>query len=368
MKSNSQIFTKPVYPVLIAIIGYICLALFYAILLKYNFFRSDVLGYWQDSLNWQTPYHPFHVPGYPLVIALLRGVTFGIFPPVLSMMAINLLALTLSVYLVYKILSDSGIMNEIAFSGAVLFTLWPLVGLNYTVSPLADVPAMCLFLAGIYYLIHSKRMTAAIFLGIAVIFHKAIWPFVGLVVLAEMVKNREFISKRNVPFWALLLLPVCLLWLFGAMYHQSISWQFSSNLSAEMAYPGKFPLFEGVIGTLFSGGIKGTIKGIILAGFALLTVLSLGLSIKNAGPSKYLAIAISSAVFLLFVFLNQTVIWGAARFSRLLVLPLALGWSSFSTGKNSQKIISCINSPVFVLLLFASQVVFAWYQARVFFA
>lgn len=356
-------------PVVIAMIGYISLAIFYTLVLKYDFFRSDVLGYWQDSLEWKTPFHSFHVPGYPLLIALLRGITFGLFSPVTYMIVINLIALSLSVYLIFKIILTCKIKEEIAKFGALLFAFWPLVGLTYTVTPLADVPAICLTLFGIFYLQQSRKISAGFFLGIAMLFHKAIWPIIGLIILIEIVrKNEKFLSIHNLKFLALILLPISILWIFGAFYHQSIFWLFSSNLSTEIASQGNLPILDGVIGTLFSGGIKGVIKGLILLGFMLVTIFALVLSIRVRDNSKKWLIAISSAVLILFIILNQGEIWAAVRFSRLLVLPLVIGYSWHNNCKAYRWTMSTKYVLIFFSFLFLSQFVYAWYEAKIYFA
>ena len=134
------------------IVGYIIVMLFFSLILKYNFLQSDVQSYWQDSLNWQAPFHSFHVPGYPLLIALLRGVTFNALPPLAIMWAINLTAFSISFFLIYKIILTFSQKAEVAILGAMFFGLWPLVGLTYTVIPLADLLAICFFLLGLYRL------------------------------------------------------------------------------------------------------------------------------------------------------------------------------------------------------------------------
>ena len=48
---------------------------FLGIVLDYDSMaHGDVFDYWQDSLNWREPYNSFHMPGYALTIALVRGV------------------------------------------------------------------------------------------------------------------------------------------------------------------------------------------------------------------------------------------------------------------------------------------------------
>src|SRR2546423_12004062 len=82
------------------IVGYGLVAIYLGLVLKFEFLRSDVLGYWNDSFDWQQPFNTFHVPGYPLIIALVRGISFSYVPPVALMMSISFAAFVIGVLLV----------------------------------------------------------------------------------------------------------------------------------------------------------------------------------------------------------------------------------------------------------------------------
>jgi len=57
--------------------------LFLTVIVRFNVFVSDVSGYWNDSLNLITPFHKNHVPLYPIIISIVRFLTFNIFQPTL---------------------------------------------------------------------------------------------------------------------------------------------------------------------------------------------------------------------------------------------------------------------------------------------
>lgn len=339
-------------------------ALYLGVLLRYDFLRSDVLGYWQDSLAWRTPFHPFHVPLYPLVIALVRGITFDVLPPVLLMMSINLGAFLASAFLIYRILQAGGASDELAAIGAFLFGLWPFVGLTYTVNPQADMPAMLFLLVGLYLLQGSRKLPAALLLGLSLVTHKATWIFVGLLTVSELLHCKEYISKRNLQFIGIILLPIGLLWTLGSFYHRSITWLFSSNLRVEVA-PRSMPLLDGLFGTFMGGGIKGLAKGMLLSSFATISTLACYASVKYRYRYFHHGVAISLAILILFLILNQREIWAAMRFSRLLVIPLVLISSNRdSFGKHLRW--SLLATVVFSML-FLSQLAYAWYMARIYF-
>jgi len=354
---------KPRYPIIILMIGYVFIALYLGIFLQYDFFRSDVLSYWHDSLDWQTPFHPFHVPGYPLAIAALRWITFGMFSPIFLMMMINLVTFLVSIFLIYRII-QAGANEEYAVIGAFLFGLWPFIGLTYTVMPLADIPSISLFLAGLYSLQRNRRISASVFLGLSMVTHKAMWPFVGLLVIADLLYYKEYLSNQKILFIVTTFLPIGILWLFGSMYHHSFTWIFSSNIEVEVAPLGSSFLLDGLLGTLTEGGIKGGVKGIIIMSFSLLSSLLLYMSIRIKDKHFHYGITISLTVFVLFITLNQYEIWAAVRFSRLLVIPLTLCASSRFRIKKSWFGLPAI---IVLLFLFLSQLGYSWYVAQIYF-
>lgn len=364
---NSKVnLTKPHWISAILMIGYAMVALFFDTFLQYDFLRSDVLDYWQDSLAWQTPFHPFHVPAYPFMTALLRGMTFGTLPPVSLMMSINLGTFLASAFFIYRIIQGGGASDELAAIGTLVFGLYPFVGLTYSVNPLADIPAMFFLLAGIYLLQQSHRMFAALPLGLSLITHKVMWIFVGLLMISEFLSHKGYISKRNLLFTGVMLLPIVSLWILGSFYHHSITWLISSNLEVEVASKGSIPLLDGLLGTFMEGGIKGTGKGFLLSGFAAISAFATYMSIKLNYKYSYYGITISLAILILFFILNQHEIWAAMRFSRLLVIPLAFIANTNPTFKK----LSWWRSPAtitFLLSLLLSQFIYAWYIARVYF-
>lgn len=365
-KSKKQ-YDPVLLPIFVLAIGYILVAIFFTSVLNFNFLQSDVLGYWQDSLEWRTPFDKFHVPGYPLMVALLRGITFNALPPITIMWIINFSAFLVSIYLIFKIVQTATINTTVSTLASLLFGLWPLVGLTYTVDPLADIPAMCMLLIGIYFLQKSKMGLSGIFLGLAMITHKTMWIFVFFIIVLQLISHKEFFSKRNMILLLAAILPLGILWILGSIYHQSITWIISSNLNAEIASRSSLPIFDGIIGAFFEGGIKGILKGSVVILLFILNIYLLVVSIKIPNDSSSFIVAISLSTLLLFVFTNRMEIWASVRYSRLLVLPFATALSSLLKDKVDWEKYRVLII-VILLLLFLSQFVYAWYAARVFFA
>ncbi len=299
------------------------------------------------------------------MIAIFRGITLGALPPVILMMGINLGAFLVSVHLVYRIIQAGGASDEISTIGAFLFGLWPFVGLTFTVLPLADLPGISLLLTGLYLLQGSRRLSAALFLGLSILTHKAMWLLVGLLIIAVLFR-KEFISKRNLQFIGITLLPIGVLWLLGSYYHHSITWLFSTNLESEVASNSNIPILDGMLGTLMEGSLKGIVKGTIIMVMAISSAISLYASARLKYEYFHFGMVISAAVLILFLVLNQHEIWAGVRFSRLLAIPMAL----IANTPFGRKRLSWWGLPMTITVLiffFLTQFAFAWYLARVYY-
>lgn len=353
-------------PVIILALAYLVLAAFLGIALKFDFMTGDVRGYWQDSLDIRIPFHSFHVPGYPLTIAIVNWATAGRLSPIMVMVLINFTAYIASAYLVFQILRAAGANDRLAATGAYLFGLWPLVGLTYTVFPLADLPAIFFFLAGLYFRIsNQRRFASSFFFGLAIIMHKAMWPLIGLIVLFEILYQKR-IKREDFLSGALIILPLTVLWLSGAIYHRSLLWIVSKNLEVELASQSSLLLFDGLIGAFFETKAAGFFKGITVICFFLLTLGVLFFTLKFKYPFYVYSTAVSTFVLLLLIVLNQYEIWAAVRYSRLLTIPLVLT-VNHKLGAN----LSFSRYRAFIcsllILLLASQIVYSWYIAKIFY-
>lgn len=158
----------------LAILLFLTLSLFLSKILKFDALVSDVAWYWEDSLNWRQPYNLFHVPAYPLIIALLRAVSLNLLSPILIMRSTTLTASIVAVYSTYKINQNSGLDYRWSIAGSLLLILWPFVGLTYAVYPIADLVAIAFFLVGFLFLVKNKVIWSGAFFGVTLITHKAL--------------------------------------------------------------------------------------------------------------------------------------------------------------------------------------------------
>jgi len=147
------------------LLAFLTLVIFMGVLLDYDFFRGpDVRSYWEDSCSWRTPFNPFHVPGYALTIALIHNLVPQL-APVTVMMGISLAAFLCTGIIVYSIGGTLGVSDRVRYLGALLFALWPFVGLTEAVSARADLFVQAIFLGGIYFLLRKRLNLSALLLG-----------------------------------------------------------------------------------------------------------------------------------------------------------------------------------------------------------
>lgn len=212
--------------------------------LRFNLMQSDVVGYWKDSLNISTPFNAYHVPLYPIVIYIIRTLSFNVLQPIIYMQAITIVSLFFSSFFVFRIITGNkkGSINVVfGLLIAWIWILWPFEGLTSVIFPLSDQFAFCLFLAGVFFILQKRPGWGFAFWGLSLIAHKALWPFVILCAIATYFDNRLSSTEKDKikpDKWLLytlyLLLPILLLWLGGSIVNHDVFWILKSNLKTEM--------------------------------------------------------------------------------------------------------------------------------------
>ena len=320
-RNDTSVQTRSILKVTItAIASFLVVWWWLAVVLQFRFMQSDVAGYWVDSLAWRTPFNPDHVPGYPLLIALLRFLTAGHLEPIDLFWAVTFCAHiggALAVYFSVASRSD----ERLGYLSVLLFILWPLVGTTYVVFPFADSVALALVAWGIVLLLSERFRTAMIPLGFASVVHKGTWMFIILLVLAGIITHR-----RRFPWTALLIAacPLGLLWLAGMIGHgNGPSWLLSVSLPIQFAAKSPLPILDGLVGTVLYRGMNGVAKSVVLwAHVALLVALFVAFCRSRDPSTKWWGLAIVGGLLFLYAGLNQNIIWAATRYSKIAVLPL----------------------------------------------
>jgi len=277
-----------------------------AVALQLHFMRSDVAGYWKDSLAWRTPFNPDHVPGYPLLIALLRFLTAEQLEPISLFWSMTVCAHIAGALAVYSIVISRA-NQQIGFLSSILFILWPLVGTTYVVFPISDSIALALIAWGVALLLTERFHASAILLGVTTVIHKGTWIFVILLLLAGIVTHR-----RRFPWTALLVAacPLGLLWVAGMVVNgYGPFWLLSVSLPIQFATKSSFPVLDGLLGTILKGGMKNLAKSAILwAHVALLLALCVTLVRSRDSTMKWCGLAIVGGLLFLYIGLNQKII------------------------------------------------------------
>ncbi len=336
-----------------------------AVVLQFRFLRADIAGYWNDSLAWRTPFNPDHVPGYPLLIALLRFLTADQLEPISLLWSMTFCAHIAGALAVYSIVTSRS-NQQIGFLSAIVFILWPLVGTVYVVFPLSDSIALALIAWGVA-LLHAERFHAsAILVGLATVIHKGTWIFVIFLLLAGIVTHR-----RRFPWTAVLIVacPLGLLWVAGMVVNgYGPFWLLSVSLPIQFATKSSLPVLDGLLGTILKGGIANLAKSVILwAHVGVLVTLCVALFRSRDPAVKWYGLAILGGLLFLYCGLNQNIIWAAMRYSKITAIPLG-----FYLGTQPRVVAALVQRPWImvpvVVVLLASQFVYGWYMAHVFYA
>jgi hypothetical protein len=332
--------------------------------LGFRIFRSDVASYWRDSLAWREPFGVVHMPGYPLAIAAVRGVTCDVLTPVTLMATINLVALVAGTYGTLRLASQLGLSDRTAVAAAVAFALWPCVGITYSAFPLADMPAMAVVIWGAVLLLDERGIAAGCSLGLAAITHKGLWPAVGLLLVGALTSP----DRRRLAVRCSLtaLFPFGALWVGGVVHGEPASWPVARSISLEAEPDSSLPLLDGLIGSILYGGAAGLLR----AGMAMAATLGAGLLFSHyvrhwRDPGQQVLATLSAQVVFLGLTLNQNAIFATVRFSGLLSVPLAYSLGGRLDGIGAREWRRIAGAGIAVLAV--SQLAYAWYSARVYY-
>ncbi len=300
----------------------IALGIYLTVFLKFDALVSDVAGYWIDSLDWKHPYDLYHVPAFSLLIALLRGLTFNLLPPLFMMRLITFSAVLTSLISIFTLIKRSTKNERWAIAGTLLFILWPFVGLTYAVYPVADLVAIAFFLVGILLLSKNNLLSGALFLGLTLISHKALWPVVGLVVLFWILRNWQARSTKWLIAALILILPLGIIWMGSAIYHRSLLGMVDSYLSERSSAfsPGNF-LFASILGVFQERTLIDFAKSSLSILIFISTLSLIIIDLVKRNQNSHFGLAILVSIILLYALFNFEFIFYIIRFSRLLVLP-----------------------------------------------
>lgn len=291
----------------------------------FSTFVSDPLNYWADSLYWQHPFNEFHVAGYPLLLALARGLTFDVLAPIALMTAVTGVALLAGVHGAFRLATAIGCSSRASLAAATAFGLWPFVGTVYAAFPIADALVLSLMVWAAVWAVRGRAIPAGLLLGLAAVTHKSLWPAIGLIVVLSWCwtdRGRAF-GARVTAFAAA---PIVALWLAGVADGESVTWILASSADDGIAplRHSSVPVFDGLVGTVLYGDAVARARlAVVVAMVALALVVLLGSYRRWREPFPALASAFALEIIGLALVMNQHLVWSSVRFSGLLAVPAA---------------------------------------------
>ena len=315
-------------PVAIGTLVYLLLAVYWAAS-DFTIMRSDLLEYvrwsrllWEpDQWNWLRA--SFHVPGYPVIIAIGDAITFGLLSDVLLVQFLEYAFWMMGVVYAWRLLDQ--FCPSAKSLGVLIFSLYPFVGVTLAAMGRADVPATAVFLAALFYGINRKPWKFMLFGGLALITHKSMWPYMFFATWICLWKYRLqwwtfFLSGVPlVGYWVVVAVnrPDFLLKVIGvdASFVMHTEWKTETVRT--------LPLFDGIFGTLFAGSAKEAAQGSILLGIFLVAVL-LAIYFLRKRTRDWMQIALIIPTLLLCVMVHQSWAWPILRFSKPLVIPFCV--------------------------------------------
>lgn len=326
--------------------------------------KGDVLDYWTDAEDINKPFHPFHVPLYPAILALLNWITLDSVCSLILMRATSLFSWVVGAIYFNKILTKHFLFsNQSAFWGTILFSLWPMVALVYTYFPIADSFAICLYLIGTFYLLEQKVPLAFLFIGLTLVAHKFFWPLSAVSLLLWFALHYRKVNVKLLLSGLILIAPLAMLYTAGFLYYGSPTWIVDTNLEHEFAAKHTtWPIFKVVQEELLSGfNLSGFLKSAIVLVVIIVSSVLLFKGFKASSKRKLIFLAGIPLTLLIFsLVLNSNEIWAVARFSRLLALPLFAYWTSTSTGFWKRKQLLYF----LVLLFIVSNMAYGYYVSH----
>lgn len=295
---------------LIAAIGIIALlsVVFLFHLMGTSVLQSDVLAYSLQSHQWWQA--NMHLPGYAILLWLLRSLTFGVFSDVVLMQGICFAAWIGSIWAFLRIAEE--VNPAAARWGAVIYGLYPFLGITSVAWPVSDTVANFAIIYAVLCLYRRNWPHLMLTLAAMLLIQKAVWPFAASIAFVAW--------WRGFPLWRVFAsgVPLILFWLFVAANGAGLLWIISIDLADHVPSDASLPILDGIVRTLMRGDMRGLVKGSILLSLLVGSGIMTWIYARR-GNLEMLAMLIP-VLALLFV-LNEWVIWAAFRYSKILVIP-----------------------------------------------
>ncbi len=358
VKSSYAVPAQPAGRLQLSTVLLIGFAAFFFIALGYRVFgfsvdRSDAAEY----IRWSHHLFSFdafasHLPGYPAFIALGRVLTLGLLGDAVVAQLVCLAFWGLGVVVSFKLAEE--LAPQMAGTAALLFGLFPLVGISYAVFPIADVPAATIFTGACLVGLRGQGWLFAAITAVGLLVHQALYPFYLLLGIWCLTNRRISLSQflsSGVPFVGY--------YVAGAVAHSDPAWVLHYHTKTTLKSVGSLPVFDGVVGTFLRGSGKNLVKGILMLG----AVVSSGvLTWYFAKRKNWLMLVFVVPIVVYGVISNERVGWLLMRLARLLSFPACVWLCAHPSLLAALRKRSV--SFAFVSLLVVSQFLWAAYMFR----
>ena len=345
--SSKEIFVLSISLLTFLSINYI----FY--LSEFEILTSDLNVYRDWSYKLLSNLEPQHLPGYPVIIAFLRFITFSTVSDLLVMQATALACWFLSLFYVKGILEE--IVPEGKELGLLLFALYPLFGITFISYPLADIVSHSFFAGALYYALKNKTVMLLLFCVLCCFFHKVIWVYLFFLIVYLSLLRRVSLLQIG-----LIILPITSYYLLlyfisedSSMKNIGILQNLKTNLifSEDLFYP-----FKGMIDNFMAGTFPKTLKAI----FILITSMAAFFcTLYSLQKRNYFLLILSVPTLLLGILVDEFSSSAILRHAKFLIIPIC-----FYLYNNSIIKINLNKGIVFYLLgflLIYTQIQFSFY-------
>jgi hypothetical protein len=329
---------------------YLLFLLYLTMGLDSEMMRGDVLNYWRRSWELSAPYDAWWPPGYPFLIALARTLMLNKLPPLAVMWLVSGVSYLVAIGTVYRTAVE--LRLRYAFQTALVFAVYPFVGLTESTYPIADITAIALFLLCVLSFERRRWVALVICAAMALMVHKATWFLIPPLMLTAFVRHRE--SRLLLPLAAV---PLFVWIVCGAFYHRDAFWFARWGVEHLITSKSALPICDGILGPFLTGSISKMAKGVLVSATVLLAAVTF---VYSYHLRFWSGLSISLSLILMAVVINQYEIWVVIRFSKVLVIPLAyiLSQVDFRPAARMSPLF-----PALFLLCIASNVMFGHHMA-----
>jgi len=315
---------------------------------------SDVIGYaiWSHNLIGQSG--GWHLPGYPILIAVARELTLNRLPDVFVMVALSFVAWMISLALMARILEQ--VAPDLRDAGILMYGLFPLVGITDVAFPLADASAQCLFLAAFHATLSNRKWTFLSTVAMGLIVHMVLWPFLFTL-------SMGWLAKRRLTIWHIALtgVPLGLYYFAIALSSGDNLWFFRTHYAVNFKSSSTFPLFGAIVGSFEIGSPTTLIKNALIAAITIVTAL-LVYFVWTRRNVVMLAILLPLLLFAATVNAYEGFI--VVRYANFVIIPLC-SWAALTERRRSF-FTSRRSIVVMTVVLVISQWAWAAYTVRFF--